>query len=211
MRIFATEMEFIINNKINCKCNNGYKGKYCQIAICRKDCNGNGYCVSKEACACYSIYKGKLCNEYPCSENIVNPCVNGGICYQTNNSIKCNCPFRYTNGKYCQTLSCGKKCKNGKCIFIINDEAFRCLCKSGWYGPACGILRVDHTRRHQFIVMIAFNLLLALIDIFCTLVIAYIYLKLNKANNIGGLNILKIPLNHKSVKNTPNDYSLQLF
>ncbi|KAF0993241.1 hypothetical protein HZS_4103 [Henneguya salminicola] len=134
----------IANKKIFCKCNKGYKGKHCENLICRNDCNGNGYCLNKETYACKSIYKGELCNEYPCSENIINPCANGGICYQTNNSIKCFCPFGYINGKYCQTLSCGKKCKNGKCIFSINDGTYRCVCIGRWYGSDCGIHILSH-------------------------------------------------------------------
>ncbi|KAF0990093.1 hypothetical protein HZS_4965 [Henneguya salminicola] len=184
-------MEYIINNKIACKCNRGYKGKYCKNSICQNDCNGNGYCVGRGACVCNSIYKGKLCDEYLCSENTVNPCVNGGICFQANNSIKCQCPFVYIYGKFCQILSCGKKCKNGKCIFSINYGTYKCVCTGHWYGPSCGIqfiiilglLDVDHLTRRQYIVIVPSNILLASIDITFLIVIAYIYRKLNIANN----------------------------
>ncbi|KAF0985983.1 hypothetical protein HZS_5290 [Henneguya salminicola] len=72
----------IINNKINCNCNKGYKGKYCTNLICPNDCNGNGYCIHPGACVCNYNYFGKFCDEYPCSENVVNRCQNGGNLYK---------------------------------------------------------------------------------------------------------------------------------
>ncbi|KAF0991826.1 hypothetical protein HZS_2921 [Henneguya salminicola] len=178
----------IINNKINCKCNMGYKGKFCKNLICRNDCNGNGYCISQGACACNSIYKGKLCNEYPCSENIVNPCKNGGICFHTNNSIKCYCPFEYINGKHCQTLSCGKKCQNGQCIFLKNEWTYKFLCSGGWYGPKCsiwyfiilGIFDVDRKGRNEYFQFLYFNVSQALIAIFLLFNIQYVYRRQQK-------------------------------
>ncbi|KAF0986211.1 hypothetical protein HZS_7046, partial [Henneguya salminicola] len=185
----------IISNHIKCKCYEGYNGKYCKNTICQNNCNGNGYCINKKACSCNSIYRGKLCNEYPCSKNIINPCVNAGICYQTNNSIKCYCPFGDITGKFCQTLSCGKKCINGKCIFSIKDKALKCICSGSWSGSACGILDVDHATIGFYILMVEFNVLLLFLDITFIILISCIYRKLNAAYNIGRPNIYRIPIN----------------
>ncbi|KAF0988796.1 hypothetical protein HZS_5855 [Henneguya salminicola] len=98
------------------------KGKYCKNLFCRNDCNGNGHCVNQGACVCNSIYYGKLCDEYPCSENIVNPCKNSGLFFQTNNSIKYRCPVDTIKGKYSEILSSGKKYLKGKCICSKNNR-----------------------------------------------------------------------------------------
>ncbi|KAF0991849.1 hypothetical protein HZS_516 [Henneguya salminicola] len=163
------------NNKTYCKCNRAYNGKYCENLICLNDCNGNGYCINQGECACNSIYKGKLCDEYPCSINIVNPCKNGGICYQANNSIKCYCPVEKIHGKYCHILSCGKICRNGKCIFSLNELIFKCLCTDGWYGIACSIPDVFLKRRLHKVQMVILIVLLVSINMCFLIFVRYIH------------------------------------
>ncbi|KAF0988012.1 hypothetical protein HZS_7268 [Henneguya salminicola] len=100
----------IINSKIKCKCNVGYKGKYCNNLSCPNDCNGNGNCVSPGVCLTHAKMEAIRKFYYL------------GICRHTNNSIQCDCPHDKITGKYCQILYCGKKCLNGKCIFLKNKN-----------------------------------------------------------------------------------------
>ncbi|KAF0991895.1 hypothetical protein HZS_3124 [Henneguya salminicola] len=50
--------------KIKCKCKVGYRGKYCDIWYCNKNCNNNGICKGPSTCHCYPLYKGKKCDTY---------------------------------------------------------------------------------------------------------------------------------------------------
>ncbi|KAF0993416.1 hypothetical protein HZS_2348 [Henneguya salminicola] len=69
---------FIHDNKITCKCQPWYKGKYCEQFYCQDNCNQNGYCVSPNKCSCYNPYRGQYCSEYPCSFEHKNECKNDG-------------------------------------------------------------------------------------------------------------------------------------
>ncbi|KAF0993104.1 hypothetical protein HZS_5921 [Henneguya salminicola] len=163
--ISVTEMEFIKNNKFNCKCNEGYKGKYCKKMICPNDCNGNGHCIKPKTCACNSIYKGKFCEEYPCSENIVNPCVFAINRIIQSNALALLIILRENTVRYYFVA------KNAR----MESGIYKCLCMDGWYGQACSILYVDYNKTHKYFQIVTFNVLIVSLLISLLFLINYNY------------------------------------
>jgi len=70
-------------------------------------------------------------------------CLNGGSCYNTENSFGCDCPPEYT-GNRCQTVvdHCTPNiCNNGDCQSL--PGGYVCTCKPGFTGTNCDTV-VDH-------------------------------------------------------------------
>lgn len=79
---------------------------------------------------------------------IVNPCKNGGLCENSNNSFVCNCPGNRFKGKHCEvdTLPCSSSpCLNNgicepnikQCEEDSTSNCYHCKCKKGFFGINC--------------------------------------------------------------------------
>ncbi|KAF0993020.1 hypothetical protein HZS_5853 [Henneguya salminicola] len=131
---------FIYNNKLKCKCQPWYRGKYCENFYCQNNCNQNGYCVSPNKCSCYHPYRGEYCYEYPCSFKQVNDCKNDGLCYHFNNTHKCYCSNSIYHGKNCDVVTCAGTCAQGKCVYIPNKKISFCMCLELAAGKKCTVI-----------------------------------------------------------------------
>ncbi|KAK2140340.1 hypothetical protein LSH36_1386g00004, partial [Paralvinella palmiformis] len=78
-----------------CKCVQGYKGAWCQNAICPGGCIPHATCIKPGVCRCNNGYAGERCNK--ARDACLFPCRNGGRC----KGGKCKCPLNYS-GPYCQ-------------------------------------------------------------------------------------------------------------
>lgn len=143
-----------------CPCPNGYTGNFCEkfVGSCSPNpCLNGGKCnhVSNRYarapfydssshhyyCSCPPNYSGYFCQNKieGCK---VNPCRNGGICYENiNGQPTCKCPGQFT-GNNCETFigECGKNpCLNGgSCVFTNSTyEAFYCVCRESYTGRNC--------------------------------------------------------------------------
>ncbi|KAF0987053.1 hypothetical protein HZS_8090 [Henneguya salminicola] len=134
---------FIYNNKLKCKCQPWYRGKYCEKFYCQNNCNQNGYCVSQNKCSCYNPYRGEYCNEYPCSFNHNYDCKNDGLCYHFNNTHKCYCSTSIYQGKKCNVVTCVGMCAQGKCVYIPNKKISFCMCFELFKGNKCNIMNLN--------------------------------------------------------------------
>ncbi|CAG5104022.1 Oidioi.mRNA.OKI2018_I69.chr1.g1054.t1.cds [Oikopleura dioica] len=76
----------------------------------------------------------------------VNPCQNGGQCYDTIASHTCECTSEWS-GDNCEihvteiTACHNNQCQNGaECILIDSSRGYECKCKDGYGGPFCTIV-----------------------------------------------------------------------
>ena len=119
----------------------------CSVNSCPKnaDCIANWESVN---CICKKGFFGPHCKEQ-CADN---PCMNGGVCSQTdkNGGFECSCPTEFT-GKLCERQSsCPKgwsgsipgECRPCNCTEELgfanscNDDVNKCECKENYYRPA---------------------------------------------------------------------------
>jgi len=64
-------------------------------------CNGRGRCYNRgRSCRCYAGYSGAFCQTAtgPCR---LNPCLNGGFCYNSASAFTCRCRYGWT-GRRCE-------------------------------------------------------------------------------------------------------------
>jgi len=79
-----------------CLCSSGYRGMFCQFAVCTPSCGENQVCVSPGRCRCAPGYFGHSCNKARCGR----ACLNKGRCRDG----RCYCSPLYW-GQYCQYKS----------------------------------------------------------------------------------------------------------
>ncbi|KAL5013895.1 hypothetical protein ScPMuIL_008165 [Solemya velum] len=128
-----------------CICAQGFRGKYCEIAMCSPPCEHNGTCTSPGSpgvCRCQEGYYGPLCERELCTE----PCQNGGKCIVHG---FCWCTSGYY-GDACEMSYCMSPCRNGGTC--IGDN--KCQCAERYTGELCekrnGLKRdVDRPRRSK--------------------------------------------------------------
>jgi len=131
-----------------CDCEDGFKGKHCEINI--NDCPGinpcqnDGICVdevNKYSCNCKEGFEGDNCeiniNDCPA----INPCRNDGICVDEINKYSCNCKEGF-EGDNCEInindCPAINPCQNdGVCVDEVNK--YSCNCKEGFEGENCEI------------------------------------------------------------------------
>lgn len=101
---------------------------------------GAQYNTSGESCHCYHGYHGPSCEHFGCSSN---PCRNGGLCSEVNNTFTCTCQPGY-HGYFCENVcksghfgyNCSERCQcteNGSCDITTGH----CNCKRGFWGRYC--------------------------------------------------------------------------
>ncbi|CAD5124520.1 DgyrCDS12799 [Dimorphilus gyrociliatus] len=99
-------------------------------------CRNERYPLLYDCRSCKTGFEGFNCqhNRDDCKDN---PCKNGGICIDGENSYKCNCTFGWS-GKNCDETkdNCSPDpCVNGKCINKFGG--FTCDCRNGYEGLNC--------------------------------------------------------------------------
>ncbi|KAI3383429.1 hypothetical protein SNEBB_005763 [Seison nebaliae] len=130
-----------VGDKIECKCDEGFYGDYCQfIDVCKTEpCKNGGTCildknVANFTCQCLAGWTGQRC-ETPILTCIPNKCQNGGICNIVDQKIECTCDLGYT-GDFCGTLIAD--CLFCNTIFLGNDcEGAKCKCLPYLTGDKC--------------------------------------------------------------------------
>jgi len=82
---------------------------------------------------------GKLC-ETNIDDCAVNPCENGGTCYDLVNDYSCSCTPDFT-GRTCSDKYCGvnNPCRNGASC----HGAGQCVCAQGFIGADCSVDRCE--------------------------------------------------------------------
>ena len=126
------------NNKCICRTDEEgkplWKGKFCQVPICKNDCSGNGECVysvkgDRGVCQCRPGWFGGSCQKHGCPRDAqgsecsgLGQCVNG-TCY-------CHPAW---SGESCERKRCPKDCSgHGVCS---TDGV--CACLNGFTGDGC--------------------------------------------------------------------------
>ncbi|KAI0222264.1 hypothetical protein LSAT2_026472 [Lamellibrachia satsuma] len=72
-----------------CQCDPGYKGAWCQNAICSGGCNSNAFCLKPEQCRCKPGYHGNKCERKSRRrKRCRRPCRHSGRCRHG----RCKCP-----------------------------------------------------------------------------------------------------------------------
>lgn len=128
-----------------CMCPKGFVGIRCgtvDSCVMNKDeqlCR-NGACVFSQdgltrSCQCFpgkywDAVKRKCRSADP--QCFPNPCMNGGVCYEKNDVVRCNCSSGYT-GKNCSVLNKCGSCKNGTCVLDGKQTTKYCKCNDGLY------------------------------------------------------------------------------
>ncbi|VDL59873.1 unnamed protein product [Hymenolepis diminuta] len=129
----------VINMAIGCT--NGWKGELCDECIPYPGCQ-HGTCNDAPfTCHCLPNWGGAFCDQdlNYCGRH--KPCLNGGICKNTNitsQPFQCTCPRGWT-GETCEKKlkACDlHPCKRGHCR-ETTDGGFDCVCEPGWRGELC--------------------------------------------------------------------------
>ncbi|GAB6031699.1 hypothetical protein CHUAL_009451 [Chamberlinius hualienensis] len=130
---------FRCSDKGEIVCLPGWKGEYCDKAICAPGCHEqHGQCDVPNECKCRVGWQGKLCDQcirYP-------GCVKGTC----NQPWQCNCDEGW-GGLFCnQDLNyCTnhKPCKNGGTCTNTGQGSYTCSCPEGFGGTDCEIKMDD--------------------------------------------------------------------
>lgn len=92
----------------SCKCQRGYKGDNCEMAVCLNYCV-KGECIISETgdsqCKCFDGFDGDRCEIDLCN----NYCLNGGHCKIQNQKPICECQKMYS-GHRCYTMNFKEMC-----------------------------------------------------------------------------------------------------
>ena len=143
-------------NRFRCVCHEGYVGNFCENStkFCQTNpCRHGGICVfvgGRQKCICPSRWKGRRCEVSLVPDCSVSPCLNGGSCFLSPNSIvgyECQCPL--VRGVRWDA-NCGfadpcerDPCRNGGlCIHLLNNT-YSCSCRGGFWGRKC---ELDYSR-----------------------------------------------------------------
>jgi hypothetical protein len=132
------------------------------LSSCLANCSNQGICVFdlqlyQYICQCNQFRTGQACqlDTRPCSSN---PCLNGGICNDTNNltSFECTCQMNLFYGQNCENKF--ELCLNSTiCISSnqglcqMNETKPICKCFKGYSGANCEIISTSLVLRKAFI------------------------------------------------------------
>jgi len=144
-------------SEINCSCELGFTGIYCNETIpidyCKPNPCHDGICIQLELgykCDCPKGAIGFNCDikpEYPCQKN---KCVHGFCLELSASDYTCSCYGTYT-GEFCDKEMCNKEnylndyCVKENTLDVVKDPLFEdknqclCLCKNGFKGSRCEI------------------------------------------------------------------------
>ena len=136
----------------SCVCDEGLHGDHCDEKCF---CNGHGICASNGSCVCHSGWHGEHCDIYctsevkcsdhgSCSWDGACVCDDGwqGAWCSCNKAVNCSGhgSCREDGGCRCDTRyaldDCSIYCSSGVSYGVVNGT---CFCKSGQYGPGCGV------------------------------------------------------------------------
>uniref|UniRef100_T1IPW5 Delta-like protein n=2 Tax=Strigamia maritima TaxID=126957 RepID=T1IPW5_STRMM len=123
-------------------CLPGWKGKYCEEAVCAPGCHKEyGSCEKPNECKCLIGWKGPNCDQciqYP-------GCIHGTcgkpwecICKEGWGGLFCNQDLNYCTNH--------KPCKNGGTCTNTGQGSYTCTCRDGFNGNDCEKERDDCTR-----------------------------------------------------------------
>ncbi|XP_041376709.1 sushi, von Willebrand factor type A, EGF and pentraxin domain-containing protein 1-like [Gigantopelta aegis] len=138
------------SNQFHCICREGYVGNFCEnnTKYCQTNpCHNDGVCIilgGHQKCICPVKWKGRRCEVSLVPNCSVSPCLNGGSCFLSPNSImgyECRCPLvpgvswdsNCGFADPCETSPC---LNGGLCIHLINNT-YRCSCVLGFWGRTC--------------------------------------------------------------------------
>jgi hypothetical protein len=153
------------------------------LSSCLANCSNQGICILNSdqqfICQCNLFKTGTACQNdlRPCSSG---PCLNGGICSDTNNgtTFQCTCKDSTFFGTNCENKL--DLCKNSTlCVSdqgycITNDTRPACKCKIGFSGLKCEIVSsslavtksiVNAATLITFIVFVCLILLIVVFDV----------------------------------------------
>lgn len=106
-------------------CDQGWKGRACELPECPKDCSAHGSCVAPGACSCAAGWSGAACEAAVCSGG----CSGHGTCDAPG---VCRCDAGW-GGFDCSEPLCAEAChEHGECI-----APGVCSCVVGWAGDSC--------------------------------------------------------------------------
>ena len=119
------------------------------LSSCLANCTNQGICIldsfQQYICQCNQFRTGSACQSdtRPCSSG---PCLNGGICNDTNNStsFECKCQTNLFYGIYCENKKdlClnSSICFNNQGYCVMNESQAMCKCKLDYSGVNCEIM-----------------------------------------------------------------------
>jgi len=152
------------------------------LSACLSNCSNQGVCVfssmGKYMCHCNQYSSGLSCqtDTRPCSSG---PCLNNGICSNTNNetSFQCDCSPLYS-GINCENkvdlcLNNTDICYMNQGYCVMNDTQPVCKCLMDYYGAKCELMSSSLVVRKAIIsvstiivivIMVCFILMVLLFD-----------------------------------------------
>ncbi|CAI9731602.1 neurogenic locus protein delta-like [Octopus vulgaris] len=115
------------------KCMEGWKGNYCDQAICPDQChNSYGSCKKPNECSCRIGWEGEFCTKCKKDPNCLH-----GICYEP---WQCICQHGWTgflcniDKNYCSKY---KPCENGGSCKFDPTSNYTCSCPPSFKGSNC--------------------------------------------------------------------------
>ena len=161
------------------------------LSSCLANCSNQGICIlnllQQYICQCNQFRTGSACQSdtRPCSSG---PCLNGGICTDTNNStsFECTCQTNLYFGIHCENkidLCLNSSiCFNNQGFCIMNGSQAMCKCKLDYSGVNCEIMSTSLTVR-KAIINGATIIAIVVLACFILLIIFFDYTKYFLMNN----------------------------
>eukprot|EP00106_Octopus_bimaculoides_P004008 XP_014771450.1 PREDICTED: neurogenic locus protein delta-like [Octopus bimaculoides] len=131
------------------KCMDGWKGTYCDQAICPEQChNSYGSCKKPKECSCRFGWEGEFCTKCKKDPNCLH-----GICYEP---WQCICEPGWTgflcniDQNYCSKYG---PCENGGTCKFDPSSNYTCSCPPSFKGSNCFSTNFERLASNRFVVI----------------------------------------------------------